>query len=178
MRIAPVFIVLGVLAALGHLTEGLGGGILAGRALAAEEKSKDKGAKGGKEGKDAKDGGQFVNISPVAAPIVVNGRLINYVFVTIRLDLAPSGDPIRLRDKEPYFRDALVRAAHRRPFVKPGDYTHVDEAALIRTMMGEAQKIAGPGQIAKIEILAAQPRRVLGLPAPPDAQPAERPPVP
>ena len=72
--------------------------------------------------KDAKaaPGGQYVNVSPVAAPIVLNGQLINYIFVTLRLNLAPNVDALRMRDKEPYFRDAFVRLAHRRPFVKTG----------------------------------------------------------
>ena len=96
--------------------------------------------------KDDKSGGQFIDVSPVAAPIVLHGQLINYIFVTLRLDLSPRADAIRLRDKEPYFRDAFVRAAHRRPFVKPGDYTHLDEGdgGLIgqRRARGKAEEAA------------------------------------
>jgi hypothetical protein len=118
--------------------------------------------------KDAKDApmGQYVNVSPVAAPIVLDGRLINYIFVTLRIDLASNVDALRMRDKEPYFRDAFVRLAHRHPFVKPGDYTHVDERALKSAMMIEAARITGPRVVTGIEILTAQPQRVTGLPKP------------
>ncbi len=118
--------------------------------------------------KDAKDqpGGQYVNVSPVAAPIVLNGQLINYIFVTLRLDLASNIDALRMRDKEPYFRDAFVRLAHRRPFVKPGDYTHVDETALKSAMMAEASRITGPRVVTGVEIISAQPQRITGLPKP------------
>ncbi len=129
------------------------------------------------EKKDDNPGsGQFIDISPVAAPIVLHGQLINYVFVTLRLDLSPRADAIKLRDKEPYFRDAFVRAAHRRPFVKPGDYTHVDEGALKAAMMAESARIAGPGVVTGVEIRSAQPKRVTGLPR--DAVPHERDPIP
>ena len=122
----------------------------------AAEKKDDK----GKE----PDTGQYVNISPVAAPIVLRGRLINYIFVTVRLNLAPNVDGSRMRDKEPYFRDALVRAAHRTPFVKPGDYTHVNEPMLKAALMAQAVRIAGPGVFTGVEIMSAQPQKVMGLP--------------
>ncbi len=137
---------------------------LAGSVSAADKKDDDPGS------------GQFIDISPVAAPIVLHGQLINYVFVTLRLDLSPRADAIKLRDKEPYFRDAFVRAAHRRPFVKPGDYTHVDEGALKAAMMAESARIAGPGVVTGVEIRSAQPKRVTGLPR--DEVPQERAPIP
>jgi hypothetical protein len=129
--------------------------------------------------KDAKDvaSGQYVNVSPVAAPIVLNGRLINYIFVTLRVDLAPNVDALRMRDREPYFRDAFVRVAHRHPFVKPGDYTHVDERALKAAMMVESARIAGPHVVTGIDIISAQPQKVTGLPRP-EGPPAPRAPIP
>src|ERR1700683_725530 len=78
----------------------------------------------------AKPAGQYVDLSPVPLPVVVGGRLVNYVFVYVRINLAPGGDTPRWRDKEPYFRDALVRLGHRTPFTVPGDYTRLDEARL------------------------------------------------
>jgi hypothetical protein len=119
---------------------------------------------------------QFVDVSPVAAPIVLHGRLINYVFVSLRLHLAPNADAIHLRDEEPYFRDALVRIAHRRPFVKPGDYTHVDEGALKAAMLEASARIAGPGMVRSVDILSAQPQKVSGLPH--DAPTVDRAPIP
>jgi hypothetical protein len=118
---------------------------------------KDKGAK-------ADAGGQYINISPVAVPIVLNGQLINYIFVTVRLNLASNVDALRMREREPYYRDALVRAAHRHPFVRPGDYTHVNEPMLKSAMMTESARIAGPRVVTSVEILSAQPQKVTGLP--------------
>src|SRR6201991_62151 len=77
-----------------------------------------------------KEVGQYVDLQPVAMPIVVDGRLVNYVFVYVRINLTGGADVTKVRDKEPAFRDALVRDAHRTPFVVPGDWQKVDEGKL------------------------------------------------
>jgi hypothetical protein len=111
--------------------------------------------------------GQYVDLSPVAMPVVIDGHLINYVFVYIRVNLTPSADALHLRDKEPYFRDALVRMGHRTPFSVRTDYTKLDEARLRATFFQAAAAIAGPGMVASIEILpGGGPMRRTGLPKP------------
>src|SRR5580698_5264509 len=93
---------------------------------------------------ETKATGQYVDLSPVAMPIVIDGRLINYVFVYIRVNLTPSADAIHLRDKEPYFRDALVRMGHRTPFSLRTDYTKLDEARLKAAFFRAAAPCAAP----------------------------------
>jgi len=111
--------------------------------------------------------GQYVDLSPVPMPVVIDGHLINYVFVYIRVVLTPSADALHLRDKEPYFRDALVRMGHRTPFAVRTDYTRLDEARLKATFFQAASQIAGPGAVASIEILpGGGPMRRTGLPKP------------
>jgi hypothetical protein len=111
--------------------------------------------------------GQYVDLSPVAMPVVIDGHLINYVFVYIRVNLTPSADALHLRDKEPYFRDALVRMGHRTPFSVRTDYTRLDEARLKAAFFQAAAAIAGPGTVASIEILpGGGPMRRTGLPKP------------
>jgi hypothetical protein len=115
----------------------------------------------------ADEAGQFVDLAPVALPVVVGGKLINYVFVYVRINLTGGADLVRLRDKEPYFRDALVRAGHRTPFTRFDDYTRLDEAKLKATLYQAAVAIGGPGTIASIEIMpGGGPMRRTGLPAP------------
>jgi hypothetical protein len=115
----------------------------------------------------AKQTGQYVDLSPVALPVVVNGRLINYVFVYMRINLTGSADVVHLRDKEPYFRDALVRMAHRTPFTLASDYTKLDETRLKAQMYQAAVAITGPGAVASVEIMpGGGPMRRSGLPKP------------
>jgi hypothetical protein len=111
--------------------------------------------------------GQYVDLSPVALPVVINGRLINYVFVYMRVNLTPSADAIKLRDKEPYFRDALVRMGHRTPFSLATDYTKLDEPRLKAAFYQAAVAITGPGQVASVEIMpGGGPMHRTGLPKP------------
>lgn len=121
------------------------------------------------EGEAKKPEGQYVDLSPAGLPIVHQGRLINYVFVTVRLMLARSANATALREKEPYFRDALVRAAHRRPFTRLDDFTHIDEAALRATLGPEVARIAGRGQVIGMVVTQQTPQRRSGLPRPPQA---------
>ena len=114
-----------------------------------------------------KEAGQFVDLSPVALPVVVRGKLINYVFVYIRINLTPGADLARWRDREPYFRDALVRLGHRTPFTVSTDYTRIDEPRLKAALFQAAAAVTGPGMIASIEILpGGGPMRRTGLPKP------------
>jgi flagellar basal body-associated protein FliL len=127
--------------------------LLAAPAVAAEKKEK-----GGEVG-------QYVDLQPVGLPIVVQGRLVNYVFVYIRLNLTSRADVSRLREREPYFRDALVRVAHRTPFTLASDYTKIDEQRLTAALQREASAITGPGQIRSVVVTSQAPRRRIATPA-------------
>ena len=102
-----------------------------------------------------------IALSPVALPIVVDGRIANYVFVTVKIWLNRGYDAFALRDKEPYFRDALVRAGHRTPFVVKGDYNRLDEARLRAAMQREAGAIIGPGAVKDVQVVSQTPQHRL-----------------
>ena len=108
--------------------------------------------------------GQYVDLQPVGLPIIVRGQLVNYVFVYIRINLTAGADASALRDKEPYFRDALVRDAHRTPFTVATDYNRVDEARLTTTLLREAQAIAGPGAIRNVVVTSQAPQHRVSAP--------------
>ena len=104
--------------------------------------------------KPAPDMDRAVTLSPVAIPIVVDGQVINYIFVTARVLLTSKADQFALRDKEPFFRDALVRAAYRTPFLLKGDFNHVDEAKLKGALLRDAAAIAGPGNVRDVVVVS------------------------
>lgn len=138
--------------------------LLAGPAVASEK------SKAG----EAKPDAQKVDISSVALPIVWRGRLVNYVFTQVRVDLNPHADPTKLREKEPYLRDALVRAGHATPLYKEWNFTELDTAALKRVFLPQAERILGPGQVAGLTVVSQTPKTHSGLPTPPRAAPAPR----
>jgi len=104
-----------------------------------------------------------LNIPGVGLPVIEGGRLRNYVFVSLRLHLGAGKTPEQMRPKEAYFRDALVKAAHRTPFLVPGDWTRLDGAALQRSLLASANQIAGRGAVARVEIISQTPRRRTGV---------------
>jgi len=108
--------------------------------------------------------GQYVDLQPVGLPIVVRGQLVNYVFVYVRLNLAADADVAPLRDREPFFRDALVRMAHRAPFTVPNDYNRIDEGRLIAGLGREAAAIAGPGAIRSVVVTSQAPQHRIPTP--------------
>jgi hypothetical protein len=111
--------------------------------------------------------GQYVDLSPIALPIVLNNRLINYVFVQVRINLSASADAPKIREKEPWFRDALVRAGHRTPFTKATDYTVIDEARMKATLMREAAAITPARNLLSVTLVNQTPKQRNGLPRPP-----------
>ena len=115
----------------------------------------------------AKEAGDYVDLAPVPMPVVVGGRLVNYVFVYTRINLAPNADTPHWQDKEPFFLDALVRLGHRTPFTWPADYTRLDEARLRAALYQAAVAITGPGVVTSVEILpGGGPMKRTGLPKP------------
>ena len=129
--------------------------LLAAPAWASEEK------------KPVKADGQYVDLSPVALPIVVRGLLVNYVFVSVRIQLSTLANTGKLRTREPYFRDALVRAGHRAPFFTLAtDYTKIDEVKLKAVLLREAIAIGGAKEVKSVTLLSQSPKKRTGLPDP------------
>jgi hypothetical protein len=108
-------------------------------------------------------GGQSLNMPGVGLPVIVGGRLRNYVFVSLRLHLGGSATPESMRTKEAFLRDALIRAGHRTPFVVADDWTRIDPAALSASLMRAAATIAGRGQVVRVEVVSQAPRRRTGV---------------
>lgn len=122
------------------------------------------GAQAAGSGGGGKGGGpSHLELAPIGLPVIVSGKIKNYVFVQTRLLPAPGADLIKLREKEPYYRDALVRAAHRTPFNSAADWTLLDERRLEATLLAEARRISGPRSFSAAELVKQTPRRRTGM---------------
>lgn len=108
--------------------------------------------------------GQYVDLQPTPLPVVAGGQLVNYVFTYVRLNLTAGADTAALRQKEPFFRDALVRMAHRTPFTNPADYNRIDEARVASALMREATAIVGPGAVRSVVVTSQTPQRRIATP--------------
>jgi hypothetical protein len=116
---------------------------------------------------------QTFQIETVALPVIVNGKLLNYVFVSIRLDLMPDANANLVRDKEQFLRDDLVRVGHRTPFTRTDDYTHLDETKIKAELARFAKTVIPPGTIKSIVITRQVSQKLLTLPSVPQQRTPE-----
>jgi hypothetical protein len=114
-------------------------------------------ASAGAPKKDAGD--PFVRIAQVGLPVIVGSRVVNYVFVNIKIMLSPKGDMVKLQEKEPYFRDLLIKAAHKHDIMLNGRNDTIDEVKLNRVLSPEFTKLAGKGAIKTIVIITQAPKK-------------------
>lgn len=103
-----------------------------------------------------------VNIAGVGLPVIAGGRIRNYVFVTIRLHVGGGQTLETVRAKDPFFRDAIVRTAHRAPFTLANDWTKLNETAINAAVMAIANVVI-PGGVTQSEVLIQTPRRRTGV---------------
>jgi hypothetical protein len=129
-------------------------------AFASSAKKKE-----GKEGEgESPAPDPIVKMQPFAAPIVENGKLINYIFLNLSLKMA-EGVPITVMDgQEPILRDAVIRAAYKTPFNKADSYNEVDAARLKAVVLSQAVALVGKGKVASVEITKQIARKQLPPP--------------
>ena len=103
------------------------------------------------------------NLTGVGLPIIVGGRVRNYIFVVLKLHLGEGHALDAVKAKEPYLRDALVRAGHRTPFVLPDTWLALDTAALSASLIRSASTLIGRGAVTRVEVASQTPRRRTGM---------------
>lgn len=107
--------------------------------------------------KDAAD--PSVKLASVGIPVFEGRTVVNYIFLSIKVNLTAKADQQKLRDMEPYFRNALVSAAHKQSFAQKDRTDKLDEPRFQSVMKVEFTKIAGPGMIESIEIISQSPKK-------------------
>lgn len=121
---------------------------------------------------EGKGGGDpLVEYAGVPMPIIVGGRLVNYVFIVLKLTPLPGADPTRIKEREPFVRDFLVRLAHKQPLNAPGDATRVDERRISSIVQAEAPRLIGPRLVRSVGIARQTPQRRSGLSVLPSPRP-------
>ncbi|MBW0150497.1 MAG: hypothetical protein KXJ53_04730 [Phenylobacterium sp.] len=125
-------------------------------------------AGGGGKAADKAGTAQYIDISPVALPVTIGDRVVNYIFVGVRLNLTAMANVQKLREREPFFRDALVRAAHRTPFTGKTNFTTIDVDRLKAVMLKDAVRLGGK-DIQSVAVMSQTAKRQSGLPKHPGA---------
>jgi hypothetical protein len=147
--------------------------LLATPALARSAKKE----KGGKEGEGEEKADPVIKLQSMALPVIAAGKLVNYVFVQMTVTLKPGVLVTVFEGKEPLLRDAIVREAHSKPFLRPDSYVALDEARLKASVLREVNGLIGPGKVALVTVVKQTPRNFMAPPAKPGAaaKPAQGP---
>lgn len=90
----------------------------------------------------------------LAVPVVRDGQLVNYLFVSIRIEIASGVDLWRTRERAHFLRDALVRASHSGDLADPADSNALDEARAIAVYRAAAVQALGERAVGGVTIVA------------------------
>ncbi len=104
--------------------------------------------------------GQYVDLTPLALPVIAGGVVKNYIYLRVRVNLAQGVDSTKARDKEPYLRDALIQAGYRTPFTRTDSYLKLDEAKLSAALARDARVILGAKSVASVVVTSQDPQRI------------------
>ena len=126
--------------------------------------------KKGKEGEAEAAPDPVIKLQSMALPVIIDGRLVNYVFLQSSITLKPGVLVTVFEGKEPILRDAIVREAHTKPFTRPDSYAVLDEARLKASILRETNALIGPGKVATVTIIKQTPRNFIPPPPKPTAQ--------
>jgi hypothetical protein len=89
----------------------------------------------------------------VVAPVVRNGRLVNYLFVSVRIELAPSGDVFKHLEKAHFVREAMLMASHKTMMADGEDNTKLNEDAASAAFLAAASEVLGPKAVKGVSIV-------------------------
>ena len=106
----------------------------------------------------------YVDLQTIGVPAVVDGRLVNYIFIAVRLTLAKGVDASKVQAREPFLRDAFVRAATHTPLNPPGDGVHLQDVRLKAELMKDAVAEVGPGKVVAVVVKSETPQHRTGVP--------------
>ena len=99
------------------------------------------------------------DMTMIGLPVIRQGRLINYIFVNMKLHLAHGIRPEAVQAKEALIRDAVVRTGHRTPFVLPDKDTELNLNALTAEVLRQANRQMGSAAVTRVEVVNQMSRR-------------------
>lgn len=100
-------------------------------------------AGGGGGGDEDKEVARSVELNAMVFPVIVDGKLVNYLFVNARMRVADGRSTWTYREQAHFIRDAVLRATHRESVHLKGDPTRIDEAKASRICLKAANEAVG-----------------------------------
>lgn len=120
----------------------LGGGAFAGWKFFL---SGDKGAPSAEHEKEGA-GPVYLDMEPFIIPVIREDRVVKYLSLSVKLELAGPGAEAKVKEMMPYVRDAFLTRLH--IALSRGDTgLNADTARLKHQLLAEAERVLGPDQV-------------------------------
>ncbi|MBL8537192.1 MAG: hypothetical protein JNM59_07290 [Hyphomonadaceae bacterium] len=132
--------------------------LLAGLANASGDKEKGKAAEGAEENST-----RSMDAPYLAVPVVRDGQLANYLFVSLRIEIQNGVDLWRTREQAHFLRDALVRASHSTDLADPTNNNALNEARALEVYRAAAIQALGERAVGRISIVAVYSSQGSGI---------------
>jgi len=129
--------------------------LLAGLAIGNAQAEATKGKAKGEGGEGAELSSRSMDAPYLAVPVVRDGQLVNYLFVSIRIEIPPGVDLWRTREQAHFLRDALVRASHSADLSMPEDTNALNEARAVEVYRAAAVQALGERAVGRVSIVAS-----------------------
>jgi hypothetical protein len=94
-----------------------------------------------------------IDMPGLVSPVIVDGELHRYVYLSLKLKLSDSGQRSMILEKIPYLQDAFLREVHGASIAFNNDPSIVDEAGLLKRLMQVCVRVVGAGAVKDIEIM-------------------------
>ena len=107
--------------------------------------------------------GQYIDLTPMALPVISDGMIKNIIYIRVRANLDKAVDAVKASDREPHLRDALIPAAYRTPFTRGDSFLMLDEAKLTAAITRDSSAILGPNKVPSVVVVSQDPQRVSGV---------------
>jgi flagellar basal body-associated protein FliL len=88
----------------------------------------------------------------IVTPVVRDGKLVNYLFVTVEVDFTNQANAMKLRDRAHFLRDALLRASHRTSMADPLQDNQVNKAAAEAAFRLAANEALGAENVKSVTV--------------------------
>lgn len=107
-----------------------------------------------------------LDLTGMGLPVIQNGRVVNYVFVRIRLNLNPGITRPDIDGGEPFLRERMLKSAYRTPLNSGQDLMSLDPKKLEALTLAEARAVYGAARVKSVEVRDQKPQKRLYSPPP------------
>jgi len=93
-----------------------------------------------------------ISMPVLVTPVILNGELHHYVFLSITLELTGDEHKNMMLEKIPYLQDAFLREVHKASVAKDNDPAVIDEEGLKLRLMAVGATVVGPNVIKAVAL--------------------------